>query len=99
VTPTDQHDRRRLLDRPLDPDTFIRSFHFFRINGIPFLLERWNFDGIRASSAVFLSEHVAGMDDAELQAFLIEQAGVDLSGSVTISRRESHTFVNFGFEA
>jgi hypothetical protein len=39
------------------------------------------------------------MDDADLQRFLIEQAGIDLGGSVTISRREMHTYVNFAFES
>jgi hypothetical protein len=48
-------------------------------------------------SAIFLTEHVAGMSDAALENFLPDH-GVDL-GVVTIARRETHTFVNFGFKA
>lgn len=53
---------------------------------------------IRAT-AVFLTEHVAAMDDAKLENILAEQAGLDLNGGVTIILRETHTFVNFAFEA
>jgi hypothetical protein len=50
------------------------------VEGIPFLLETWKWEAIRGSSAIFLAEHVAGMTDADLQRFVTEQAGVDLSG-------------------
>jgi hypothetical protein len=61
-------------------------------------LEKWSSDGVTGISAIFYTEHVAGMSDADLQRFLIEQAGVDLAGSITISRREKYTFLNFGFQ-
>ncbi len=54
---------------------------------------------MRGCSAVFLTDHVTGMTDAALRQFLTEQAGIDLSGSTTISRGEVHIFVNFCFEA
>lgn len=69
------------------------------MDGIPLLIETWKWEAIHGSSAVFLAEHVAGMNDANLQKFLTEQARVDLSGGVTISRDETHVFVNFGFVA
>jgi hypothetical protein len=46
-----------------------------------------------------LTEQVAGMTGAALQKYLTEQAGADLAGGVTISRRETHTFVSFGLVA
>jgi hypothetical protein len=45
-----------------------------------------------------LNEHVAGMADVNLKEFLT-QAGINVGGSTTISRRETHTFFNFDFEA
>ena len=49
--------------------------------------------------ALFLTEHVSGMDEAALQALLTQQ-GLDLgSAGVTIRRRDEYTFVNFGFVA
>jgi hypothetical protein len=94
-------DQRKLLQRPIEGDTDILSVRFCRVAGVPLLIERWSwrFEGLRGSSAVFLNEHLAGMDDGDLQEFLTERAGVDLAGGVTISRREAHTFVNFAFVA
>lgn len=96
---TNDKNHQRLLARPVEEDTRILSVQFRRCNEIPILLERWNWEGIHASTAVFLTEHVAAMDDAALESLLSEQAGLDLSGGVTIVRRETHTFVNFGFDA
>jgi hypothetical protein len=94
-------DEKALLQRPIEDDTDILSVRFCRVVGMPFLIERWSwrFEGLRGSSAVFLNEHVFGIDDSELQRFLTAQAGVDLDGGVTVSRREMHTFINFGFVA
>ena len=60
------------------------------------LLEQWSADGIRGSTALFLTEHVSTMDDAALQDFLTEH-GLDLGNAgVTIVRDDEHVFVNFG---
>jgi len=96
-----EEDHKALLQRPIEEDTDILSVHFRRVAGMPILIERWSwrFEGLRGSSAVFLNHYVAGMDDGDLQKFLTEKAEVDLDGGVTVSRREMHTFVNFGFQA
>jgi hypothetical protein len=85
-----------LEQRPQDTRT--RAAKFFRVDGIPILFESWSGDGVRGSTAVFLTETVAGMTDATLQKLLTDR-GVDLGGGATIARRQTHTFVNFGFEA
>ena len=100
MTPTiiDQ-DHERLLRRPLDEDTRILFKQYFRANGIPCLLEKWSFDGIYGSTAVFLTEHVSAMDATALREFLTSQ-GVGLGDSgTTIVRRDEYVFLNFGFEA
>jgi hypothetical protein len=96
-TTTDQ-DRERLLQRPVDEDTRILSAKYFRANGIPFVLEKWSFDGIYGMTAVFLTEHVSAMDAAALNEFVTSQ-GVESGGGTTIVRRADFTFLNFGFEA
>jgi hypothetical protein len=90
---------QRLLQRDVEEDTKILSAKYFRLSGIPFLLEKWTADGIRGSTAVFLTEHVSGMDDAALQKFFNEHAGIVELGETTIVRRAEHVFVNFGFQA
>jgi hypothetical protein len=93
-------DHERLLRRNIEEDTRILSTKYFRINEIPFVLEKWTADGIRGFSAIFLTESVSGLDDAALTQFLNEQAGLNVAISgTTIVRREKYTFVNFGFEA
>jgi len=101
VNTIQDEDHKRLLQRPIEEDTDILSVHFRRVAGIPILIERWSwrFESLGGSSAVFLNRHVAGMDDTDLQRFLIERAGIDLGGSVTIARREMYTYVNFAFES
>jgi hypothetical protein len=86
------------LERNVEEDTRILHVAYRRVAGIPFLLEEWSADGIKGSSAVFLTEHVAQMSDSELQQWLADQR-VNLGGRVTIAREATHTFVNFGFEA
>jgi hypothetical protein len=97
VRPQDD-DHKALLQRNIDEDTRILATKFVRVAGIPILFERWCADGVSGSSAVFLNEHVAGMADASLQEFLT-QAGIEIGGSATFVRRETHTFLNFAFEA
>lgn len=92
-------DHKRLLERPVESDTIILVAKFIRTDGIPILLERWTWDGVEGSSAVFLNQHVAGMTDADLKKFLTERAGLDLRGGVTITRGDAFVFVNFAFLA
>lgn len=90
-------DQAALLARNVEPDTHILETQFMRVNGIPLLFETWSWDGILGHSAVLLNEHVERMEDATLLRFLREEAKLDVPGSLTITRRALHTFVNFGF--
>ena len=92
-------DQKALLQRKIEDDTKILETKLFQIGEIPLLVERWSGDGVRGNSAVFLTSHASEMTDDALRRFLTEQAGIDLSGSTTISRNDTHTFVNFGFDA
>lgn len=96
MKPTDQ-DHELLLQRPIDEDTRILRATYVRVNEIPMLIESWSADGVRGSTAILLVRDVGQLTDEELQRFLTEQGGADLTGGVTISRRPAHIFVNFGF--
>ncbi len=52
-------------------------------------MERWTADGVRGRSAVFLTENVAGNDDAALRSLL------NITGATTGKREDRHTFLNF----
>lgn len=96
---TIDNDYQRLLLRNIEDDTRIFKTEYIRVAEIPILLENWNADGVRGMTAVFLTEHLARMDDAALRRFLTEKAGIEIGeGSITIVRREEHVFFNFGFE-
>ena len=90
-------DHGLLLQRHVDEDTRMLKAGYCRVGDVPMLLERWTADGVTGLSAVLLTRDAGRMNDEELKRFLTEQADLDLSGSVTICRRDVHTFVNFGF--
>jgi hypothetical protein len=91
-------DRLRLAHRPMDPDTRLLFEEYLWIGDIPLVLERWSWDGVRASSAVMLAEHVRKLSAAELVAFLYD-CGIETGTRVTIKRDGDYVFVNFGFVA
>jgi len=93
-------DHQSLLRRDVEEDTKILSTKYFRADGIPYLLERWRWESVHASTAVLLTKYVSAMDDDNLKKFLTEKAGIDLGdGGATIVRCNEHVFFNFGFEA
>jgi hypothetical protein len=94
----EEDDQQLLLQRKVEEDTHILGTNLLRIGGILTFLERWVSDGVTGSSIVLLTRDVGQMSDEELKQFLAQEPRLNLQGSVTITRRETHTFVNFGFE-
>jgi len=90
-------DHQLLLSRDVEEDTRILKAEYRRVCDVPILVERWSGDGVMGSTAVLLTRDAGRMADSELKLFLCEHAGLDMSGSVTVGRREQHLFVNFGF--
>jgi len=91
-------DHELLLERNLDEDTRVLKTAFIRVAGVPILIESWAWEGYGGSTAVLLTRDAGPMSDEALKLFLTAQAHLNLAGSVTISRREVHTYVNFGFQ-
>jgi hypothetical protein len=86
----------RLQNVPPDEDTIIRTVSFATLGGIPVRFETWLFGDMSGRSAIFLAEDVAMMTEPEIVRML-QDAGVDVSGTVTFSRQDTFCFVNFGF--
>jgi hypothetical protein len=59
--------------------------------------QKWNWEGIRAESIIFLSEDVKEMDDEALEADMRDGPIVWEDSQVTIKRGDEFTFVNFNF--
>jgi hypothetical protein len=92
-------DHELLLQREIEDDTRILAAQYFRIENIPLLVEKWSSDGVTGKSAIFLSEHVSGMNDEALRLFFNSMAQVDLPAEgTTVKRGDRFAFFNFGFE-
>ena len=91
-------DYQLLLRRSIDDDTHVLRTDARRVGDFVILLEQWTADGVMGSSAVLLTRDAGKMNDEELKGFLAGEAGLDLGETVTITRGETHTFVNFAFE-
>jgi len=93
-TTTPNYDRLR--DVPSDEDTIIRTVKFATVGGISVRMETWLFDDMTGRSIIFLSDDVATLTNAQIVC-LLQQAGVDVRGTVTFSRRETFCCVSFDF--
>ena len=93
---TTHSDYERLQHVPSDEDTIIRTVKFATVGGISVRMETWLFDDMTGRSIIFLSDDVATLTDAEI-VNLLQDAGVDVVGTVTFSRRETFCCVSFDF--
>ncbi|MCO4755408.1 MAG: hypothetical protein KC478_13075 [Bacteriovoracaceae bacterium] len=92
---------KKLLSRPIEEDTTIEMEHIveFKALGCEALMELWNWDGISASSVIFLKEDVGKYGDEKL----LELASIDLpslkEGRTTFKRVGDYIYINFGFKS
>jgi len=66
--------------------------------GIDFVYETWEWDGMYGNSVIVYSEDVKDRKDADLKEF-IRPLIKEPESSVTITRKEKYTFINFNFDA
>jgi len=93
---TTASDFERLQHVPADEDTIIRTVDYATVNGIPARFETWVFDDLTGRSIIFLSDDVATLTNAQIVS-LLQQAGVDVRGTVTFSRKDTFCCVSFDF--
>jgi hypothetical protein len=91
-------DFAELRKRQKDIEVRVFGESYRRVKEMPFLVERWLDNGIRGSSAIFLTRHVNGWSDKRLLDFLRTDAGIAVAANTTIKRLDSHVFVNFRFQ-
>ena len=81
-----------------DTDTQILFHQEMQFGDKDVVYEKWIWDGITAESIIFLNEDVISLDDAALEQEVKTSSIVNVNSSVTISRQDEFTFVNFNFE-
>ena len=85
---------------PVDADTNILFSTEANLGEYDVLYQKWSWDGIIAESVIFVSEDVAELSDAEIEAEVRTLPLVEEESQMTIKRAESgFTFANFNFEA
>ena len=90
--------KREFSDLIVEPGTRVLSRQQFAFGGIDFVHEIWEWDGIYANSVILYSEDAKDMKDSDLKEF-IRPLIKEPESSVTITRSEKYTFINFNFEA
>jgi hypothetical protein len=83
-----------LLKRPIDADTRIISCKYTKIDNYDVLIEEWSWEGIKASSVVFLENQIEQLHDSQVMQLVLNHLNVD--GQMTISRDDfGYTFVSY----
>jgi len=90
------NDKFKNLTTEADTEILFRKSMNFGDKNVVY--EKWIWDGITAESIIFLSEDVKTLDDVEFEQEVRTSSIVTVSSSVTISRQDEFTFVNFNFE-
>ena len=62
------------------------------------LYQKWAMEGIVAESIVFLTDDVNHLEDEEFEEYVKSSDIVNLDSSVTMSRKDQYSFINFNFK-
>lgn len=90
--------KRDFSDLTVEAGTMLLSRKQSASGGIDFVYETWEWDGMYGHSVIVYSDDVKGMKDADLKEF-IRPLIKEPESSVTITRKEKYTFINFNFDA
>lgn len=84
---------------PVEKDTRLLFRNESKLGKYDVLYEKWEWDGIKAESVIFLDEDVAHLKDKEIEK-IVKSSPIFKGGSITLKRGETgFTFVNFNFES
>lgn len=83
---------------PKDNDTVILFEVIAKFGKFDAMYQKWLQDGIYGKSFIFLSSDIANLDDEMLKKEIQESPMVSKKSSITVSRKEKYTFVNFNFK-
>ena len=82
---------------PMETDTKLEFRSAMKWGELDIIYEKWNWEGIRAESIIFLNEDVKDLNDEALEADVRDGPIVREDSLVTIKRGDEFTFVNFNF--
>ena len=82
---------------PLDEGTKIIFSSPMKWGELDIVYQKWNWEGIKAESIIFLNEDVKAIDDVALEADVRDGPIVKEGSQIIIKRLEEYTFVNFNF--
>jgi len=83
---------------PVDEGTTIIYQHEARLGDYDVLHQMWSWDGVTAESIIFDSADVSALKDDELEREVRKSPVLKQDSSITLTRTEAFTFVNFNFE-
>ena len=88
----------KLRERPLEADTDLLMSHEVMFDDIPAIMEMWSWEGITASSVIFLKEDVKDKDENKLKAFVFEKIKQPVDPQTTIKESGDFVFISFNFK-
>jgi len=93
---TDRQDLRSFFAmREIDPGTKIVGEHYTKIDDIPVLCERWNWEGVTASSLVVPKQYLPSQDEASILALFRRQVAVPDDYTFSNDSDSQFVFVNY----
>jgi hypothetical protein len=90
--------KEKLLGRPVESDTRILFKEMVKVGEWDALYERWSWEGITASSVVFLYEDVHNLGKEKIIEIVRSTFQLSNDEKMTYSVNVDHVFVNFAFE-
>ena len=83
---------------PKEDDTRILYRKEVKLGNYDVLHEKWNWEGIKAESIIFVSDDISDLTDEGIEQKVREAHFIQEGSSVTLQRGEEFTFLNFNFE-
>jgi hypothetical protein len=94
-----QETQQKLLKRPVDSGTHIIHQSFIQFKEGVALYEKWSWQGVSASSLIFINSDITQFNQDDLIKSLFEQMKLELDEHLTIATEQDYFFVNFGFQS
>lgn len=88
----------KLLNRPVETDTTVLSADIVKFKEFVALIEHWKWDGITASSVIYLKEDARNLEQEALFKSLFEQMNIPKDRQLTYKESGEFVFINFNFK-
>jgi hypothetical protein len=89
--------KEKLLQRPIESETSILKQSFVKFEDQNALYEKWHWDGITASSLIFLADDLKGKNKEDFIIYCLKTMKLDETQQTTHKTVGEYYFINFGF--